>query len=418
MRLRFFIYFFSLTLLAVGCHPAQNRQPEEVPQNPYQFQAGEASTVLTKAEEEMVGGINGFGYNVAKCLAPTLTEGSTVFSPLSAAILLGMREEGAVGETAEEISQVLGFGSQGREQINQFCRNMMVIADHSEDATVSLANAIMLNKGYALKDSYQKATKEYYDAESVTLDFALGSSLDFINKWASDKTNGLIPKLLDELTPNAVAYLMNALYFKAAWQEPFATTKNGVNFTKEDGNTSKVEMMSLTEFFTYAESDDVQKLSLPYQGGAYRMDVVLPREGKTVSEVIGLLGSDAWKELNQSAIKTKVAVSLPSFTTAAHIDLLPVLTSLGVKKAFAGGDYSGISSSDDLSFDMIFQKAKIMVDKKGTEAAAVTVVGTEGAAMPGEELDPVLFRADKPFLYLITEKTTGAVLFIGAYMGD
>lgn len=400
-------------LLTVGCQKTLDYEAK----NPYHFKAEEASTVLTKAEGEMVVGSNTFGYNVAKELIKNTNyrTRSFVFSPLSATILLGMLEEGAEGETAEGIRQVLGFGSDGREQINSFCRNMMVIADNSKSATVNLANAIMLNQGYTLKDSYLKASTEYYDAKCTVLDFSLPSSLEYINNWSAEKTHGLIPKLFDALDPGAAAYLMNALYFKAAWKEPFEKTQPNIEFYKEDGPLCcLVKMMCQTNYFTYAESDAIQKLSLPYKSEAYRMDVVLPREGHTVAETIELLGTDEWHSLDFGAQKTRVEVTFPSFTVAAHIEILSILKALGMNSF---SDFSRIA--DGIYFNDIFQKAKITVDKKGTEAAAVTATGKETDPGPGEvEPDPVIFRADRPFIYLISEKTTGAVLFIGTYMGQ
>ena len=398
-------------LLITGCRKTENQAEE----NPYHFKAEEASTVLTKAEGEMVVGCNTFGYNLVKELVQTTDyrNHSFVFSPLSAAILLGMLEEGAVGETAEGISQVLGFGAQGKDQINNFCRNMIVIADNSKDATVNLANAIMLNQGYTLKDSYLKTSTEYYDAKCAVLDFSQESSLEYINNWAAEKTHGLIPKLFDVLSPGAAAYLMNALYFKAAWNEPFAKTQPFMDFHKEDGSTCMVELMYQTEYFPYAESDAVQKLSLPYNNGAYRMDVLLPCEGYSIAETMELLGTDEWRALASGGKKTRVEVTFPSFTVDTHIELLPLLNALGVKSF---SDFSGIG--DGVRFDGIFQKAKIIVDKKGTEAAAVSTTDMPTDIPPGAvEPDPVVFKADRPFIYLISEKTTGAILFIGTYMG-
>lgn len=412
-RHSFVLLIFFLTVLMAGCQKTKNLPLE----NPYHFMAEEASLELTKAQKEMVVECNNFGFNVANELKadPSYQSHSFVFSPLSAAILLGMTEEGAVGKTAEEISRVLGFGSQGKEQINNFCRDMMVIADNTQDATVRLANAIMVNKGHELKDSYLKVSREYYDAECATLDFSLSSSLDYINNWASEKTNGLIPQLLDELNDSAVAYLMNALYFKAGWNNPFERTKAGVNFAKEDGLIEKVEMMYQMGSFSYSESELAQRLTLPYLNGAYTMAVILPRKGRTVAEVISLWGSDEWKELAGSMRRETVKVSFPSFSTEVHIEFLPILRALGME-SFSSGDFSNISVG--VYFNSIFQKAKINVDQIGTEAAAVTVADMEESGSGAEEQDPVLFEANRPFLYMICEKTTGAILFIGAFMGD
>lgn len=411
----------ALAFLSIECQKNNNPVIADIgnmADNPYHFKAEDASVELTKSEVQMVSGSNSFGYDLAKLILSDLKGGSLVFSPLSVTLVLGMLVEGADDETAEEISRALGFGDKGREQINSFCRNMIVIADHSENTTVKFANAIMLNKGRTMNDGYYKAVTEYYDAKCVSLDFSDETSLDVINKWALEKTNGLIPTILDSINPDAFAYLMDALYFKAAWSTPFKDTESGVKFTKEDGTNSYVEMMYNTDSFYYSQSDAVQVLTLLYDNGAYRLDVLLPQEGKTVMDAINLLGTDDWKTLTSNSQRHDVIVSIPSFSTSSYVDLLSALSSRGIKKAFSNGSFSRLSQ-DNVNFSFIFQKVKINVDKKGTEAAAITITGDDVATDPSLEApEPIVFNADKPFVYLITEKTTGAVLFIGTYTGD
>lgn len=408
----------AVALLVAGCQKSDNQSLGNLADNPYHFKAEEASSTLTKTETEMVYGSNQFGYDMIKWLVEDSNGDSFVFSPLSVTLVLGMLEEGADGETAEEISRALGFGDKGRDEVNSFCRNMIVMADHSQDATVKFANAIMLNKGRTMNDGYLKAVTEYYDAKCVSLDFSQKESLDIINEWASEKTDGLIPTLLDEIDPSAFAYLMDALYFKAAWSTPFSMSENGVKFSREDGTNSTVEMMYSTGYYYYSHSDAVQMLTLLYDNGSYRMDVLLPKEGKTVTDAIRILGTDNFNTLTSNSDLQNVRVSFPSFSTANHIDLKRVLGSLGIEKAFSGGNYSRLSQ-DNVNFNFVFQKAKISVDKKGTEAAAITVVGGDTAADPTIVVpEPIVFSADRPFVYQITERTTGAVLFLGAYMGD
>jgi serpin B len=409
------LFIISFILLLSGC----NKDSKQAGEN-YKFKAEDASHILTKAEEGMVNDNAQFGFDVVKDIAKTEPSQSFVFSPLSATIALSMLEEGAEGETAREIARALGFEKQERTDINNFCRNMMVIANQSKDAIVSFANAILLNKNkrLTLNDSYLKTAIEYYDAECVSLDFSQESTLNHINNWASGKTNGLIPDLLPNINPGADAYLMDALYFKAAWQEPFSRTENDVLFRKEDGTFSKVQMMFNTNYFLYAESDDLQKLTLPYQGNAYSMDILLPRDGKTVQEIIDLLGTDEWSTLASSSEDREVIASVPSFASSSRIELTDILKSLGINKAFSNGDFSRLSP-DDVSFDSAFQRANINVDQAGTEAAAITVIGSDIATPPGlEKPEPVVFQADKPFAYIIKHNNTNTALYIGVYMGD
>lgn len=378
----------------------------------YSFNASAASTTLTKAEEAMVVASNDFGFRIASGIG----DKSFIFSPLSASILLGMLGEGAEGETAAEISRVLGFGDAGRQQVNEFSRNMMVIADKSSEAVVRIANAIILNKGYTLKESYVKAVREYYDAKAVTLDFANPSTLRYINSWASEKTNGLIPELLKEVDPGAFSYLMDALYFKGSWVEEFDEEREEKDFFKEDGSKSKVKMMcARMGHYQYCKTPEAQAVGIDYKGGNYRMSIILPSDGNKVSDVLSALGEGLWEEIVSSFSFTPALIFMPSFETASEVPLKSILQSMGVSHAFSNADFSRMTDYS-VAVDDIFQKAKIKVDKYGTEAAAVTVAVMKETAMPMPE-DPVVFKADHPFIYLITERTTGSILFLGVFAG-
>lgn len=380
----------------------------------YAFKPEDASTTLTKAEEGLVVASNGFGFSIAS----KIEDKSFVFSPLSATILLGMLEEGAEGETAAEISRVLGFGDAGRQQINSFCRNMMVIADKGEDAVVKMANALMLNKNAALKDSYLRVSKEYYDAEAVNLDFSSSKSLDYINGWAREKTNGLIPNLLDRINGGAFAYVMNALYFKAAWHKMFYGSTPDCDFTTVDGKVEKVSMLRQREDFNYVETAEARAVNMLYKGGSYQMTVILPAEGKTTTELLGLLGDGLFDRIRQSWKGTDVRLSIPEFEVSSEIGLKDILKAMGMKKAFDGADFSRMTDAD-IYVEDIFQKAKINVDEKGTEAAAVSVAELPVSSPGTPEVipDPVIFTADRPFVYIVSERSTGAILFVGVFGG-
>jgi serpin B len=327
-----------------------------------------------------------------------------------------MLGEGAEGETAAQISRVLGFGDAGRQQVNEFSRNMMVIADNSSEAVVRIANAIVLNKGYTLKDSFIKAVREYYDAKAVTMDFADPATLRYINGWASEKTNGLIPELLKEVDPGAFSYLMDALYFKGAWTDEFQQWKQDADFFKEDGSTSKVNMInSLIKEYPYCKTPVAQAVALDYKGGNYRMTLVLPSEGNKVSDVLSALGEGLWKDISSALSGTPAIVYMPSFETASDVPLKDILKSMGMTAAFGAADFSRMTDSG-VAVDDIFQKAKIKVDRYGTEAAAVTVAVVKETAFPIMD-EPLKIVADHPFIYLITERTTGALLFVGVFAG-
>ncbi len=383
----------------------------------YAFKPEEASTTLTKAEEELVVASNGFGFSIAS----KIEDKSFIFSPLSATILLGMLEEGAEGETAAEISRVLGFGDAGRQQINSFCRNMMVITDKGEDAVVKMANALMLNEQSILRESYIRVSKEYYDAEAVNLDFASPKSLDYINGWAREKTNGLIPYLLDEINASAFAYVMNALYFKSPWHKMFNRSIPDCDFTTASGKVEKVSMLRQREAFNYVETAEARAVNMLYKGGNYQMTVILPAEGKTTEELLGLLGDGLFDRIRQSWKGTDVRLSIPTFEVSSETGLKDILKAMGMKKAF--DDVADFSRMTDKAVyvEDIFQKTKINVEEKGTEAAAVSVAIIEEVSSPGvppEEIpDPIIFTADRPFVFIVSERSTNAVLFVGVFGG-
>ena len=405
--------FSFLVLIFALASCGRERVPDSIIENnSYSFKAGEASTTLTKAQEAMVVASNDFGFKVAS----RIKEKSFIFSPLSASILLGMLGEGAEGETAAQISRVLGFGDAGRQQVNEFSRNMMVIADNSSEAVVRIANAIVLNKGYTLKDSFIKAVREYYDAKAVTMDFANPATLRYINGWASEKTNGLIPELLKEVDPGAFSYLMDALYFKGAWTDEFQQWKQDADFFKEDGSTSKVNMLnSLIREYPYCKTTVAQAVALDYKGGNYRMTLVLPSEGNNVSDVLSALGEGLWKDISSALSGAPAILYMPSFETASDVPLKDILKSMGMTAAFGAADFSRMTDFS-VAVDDIFQKAKIKVDRYGTEAAAVTVAVVKETAFPIMD-EPLKIVADHPFIYLITERTTGALLFVGVFAG-
>jgi serpin B len=209
---------------------------------------------------------------------------------------------------------------------------------------------------------------------------------------------------------------MDALYFKAAWTREFEFEDENTDFTKEDGSKAKVSMMCapLGEY-QYCKTPEAQAVSLNYKGGNYQMSIVLPSDGHKVADVLKALGEGLWKDMSKAMEFAPVLVYMPSFETASEVPLKEILRSMGITHAFSGADFSRMTDFG-VVVDDIFQKARIKVDRYGTEAAAVTVAIVKETALPIME-EPIHFVADHPFIYLITERTTGALLFIGVFAG-
>ena len=342
-----------------------------------------------------------------------------IISPLSMQFLLGMLLDGARGTTAEEICSVLGYGKGETDAVNEYCLTMLKQLPTLDKKTkLSIASAIFVDDGWPLLKSYKDAVGMYYRAEVENLDFANGpASLRRINGWCSDNTNGLVPKVLDEVDPDMLAYLLNAIYFKSQWKEKFPKSATAdEKFTFADGSTGKVRMMKLAwKSFSYTENDLFKAVRLPYGNGAFSMTVQLPRSGHGTSEIPQYLKKTGVDALMRNMFHCDVDLWLPRFETKYHVNLNEILSAMGMPSAFNGktADFKAMSDYA-LCLSFVQQDAVIKVDEEGTEAAAVSAAGMMKATSvgPGER---VVFHAEHPFIYLITENSTGAVLFAGRY---
>lgn len=372
---------------------------------------------LTRAQMDLVNENNNFAFNLFRQVT---SDKSEIVSPISITYALGMLNNGAAGETQAEINKVLGFEKTGADSINAFCRKMLTEAPTLDKLTkVMIANTIYMNKGYELKSDFINKAKTYYDAEPETRDFADGQTRDVINKWGNDHTKGMIPEVLkeDEFDPTAVSYLLNAIYFKGAWAEKFDKDNTKDEAFKGYSAEKLVPMMHQEHEFNYAETDDCQALCLPYGNLAYRMTILLPKEGKTINDVLKTMTAETWQNYRIMG-RAVVDLKLPRFESESDIKLIDIMSELGMPRAFDPylADFSNFCNVPTF-ISMMKQVARIKLNEEGTEAAAVTVIGMKESSL-GDEPQHVQFFANRPFLYVISEQSTGAIFFIGQYMGD
>ena len=377
-----------------------------------------ADIQLTNTERQLVSDNNDFAFNLFR---NAQNEGSQIISPLSITYALGMLNNGATGQTQQEINIVLGFGDAGTDAINDFCKKMLSQAPTLDKMTkVMIANTIFVNSGlgYVLKPSFVENANTYYDAKPKSRDFKDGRTLDVINQWASDHTEQMIKKALEEneFDPEAVSYLLNTIYFKGEWSMKFnkSETQNEP-FNKGE----KVPMMHQECELSYTDNDTYQSLNLPYGNGAYYMTVMLPHEGKTTDDILNQLNGQSWNNNLHQMYTHIVDVKLPRFETNTDLNLVEIMSRLGMPTAFDPNQ----AHFDDFCnaptyIELMKQVAKIKLDEEGTEAAAVTVTGMTNTSVGEEpELPYAVFHADRSFLYVISEQSTGAIFFIGKYTG-
>lgn len=389
---------------------------------------------LTEEQRGFVNKNTDFSFDLFRAISQ-MPEGkkSSIISPISVTYVLGMLNDGASGNTAKEITSVIGFGEGKTQAVNEFCKKLIEEVPQTDPSvTLEIANTIIGNdyRNVRFESQYESDLRTYYNAEVASLDFSRKSeALAHVNGWCNDKTHGMIPEILNEskLNANALLLLMNAIYFKATWTEKFdpADTRDKT-FTTEGGQTLSLPMMHRKALAQYSENDVCTMLNLPYgSGDKWSMKVLLPREGKTVDDVIASLNAESWQQLRYNGWSPNVDIEMPRFKTTFETDLIEPLSAMGAPTMFMPGvaEFPNICSNykKDIYVFLMKQKAAIEVDEEGTKASAVTVAGLVDSACGPWGIEKPLnvdFHANRPFVYVIQEASTGVIFFLGTYRGE
>lgn len=378
--------------------------------------------ILSDAQRGMVSQNNGFAFDLFR---KTMGMDSRVISPLSVTYLMSMLANGADGDTQQQILHTLGWAGKGGEcptlqDINDYSRMVMEKAGRLDKAvTVDIANYIAVNSHFRVNGTFQKSVERNYQAGVESLDFTSSKTLKRINGWCSDHTRGMIPSIIDQVEPQAVSYLMNAIYFNGTWADKFDAKETRLEpFRGYTRDIKRVNMMHRHDDYFYANGDGFQAVQIPYGNGAFRMTVLLPAEGKAVSEMMASMDGEGFLRLQQSMEKCEVDLKLPRFTTEAEQPLNEVISALGAPLIFTPkADFSQFAGGNFFVSKML-QKAKIEVSEEGTKAAAVTAAIMVMSALQPEMKRNVVFHADHPFAYIISERSTGNIFFMGQYTGE
>jgi serpin B len=372
------------------------------------------SIILSANSAKRVSQDNEFAFDLFKKTLTTSKETNVFISPLSVSIALGMAWNGANGQTRTEMETALKMSGMTVSDINEYYKVMQSTLPSIDPTTkLSIANSLWYRTGFPVKTSFLKVNTDYFNAYVKEMDFSKAWAVDTINNWCSAKTNKMIPSVLTEIPSEIVMYLVNAVYFKGIWRKKFdkANTKEA-NFTNELGNTMKVNMMYQKDTFAYKSDAYAQYLDMPYGNKAFSMTVILPADGKTTSDVLASLTVEKWNSIISYMPTSEVEVYLPRFSNKNNLSLIPPLQSMGMNLAFSdNADFTNIADAN-LLISSIKHVTNIEVTEQGTEAAAVTIIGVGVTSMPIKPPTPV-FNVNKPFLYVIREKSTGVILFIG-----
>ena len=290
---------------------------------------------LTAAQQGMVPPLNEFSLSLFRQLSQQAGERSTVLSPLGVAAVLGMIGEGAESSTLRELTSALGFADAGKDAVTALFRRLLTALPAADDqVSLSMANVAVANSSACtLQDAYCQTLETGYDAAAWSLDFGQPDALRAVNAWVSEHSHGLITSITDELDPKVILSLLNAIYFKAAWSEPFDpnASSGSVFFGEEEQRF--IQMVYRHSEMTYAEQPNGTKaLRLPLAGGRYAMTLVLPPADKSLAACL--------KDIDASWLQSlpfgqyDVEARIPVFTTSADIDLMALLPALGVRRMF------------------------------------------------------------------------------------
>jgi serpin B len=356
-------------------------------------------------------------------------EGNLFFSPYSLSTAMALAYTGAHGATADQMAAAQHWVQSGQAKQPwppaQLAQSLgALIKDQNQrgaqgKAELVVANALWGQKDLAFQADFLHTIEADFGGGLQRVDFVgdAEAARKTINVWVADRTHeriqDLVPKgVLDRMTR---LVLTNAIYFKGAWASPFQKEKTQKRpFTSSSGAAPEVPLMTQTASFPYAEANDLQILEMPYAGAGLSMVILLPRQPAALPEVEKTLCVEKVSGWLQGLKTTEVRVFVPRFTLSSEFSLAETLRSMGVTDAFsAQADFSGMTGSRDLMISAVLHKAFVAVDEEGTEAAAATGVVMKLTSMAPTK--PVIFCANHPFVFLIRDRVSGAILFAGRF---
>ena len=371
---------------------------------------------LTSIEKKVVSSSNKFGLNLFNEINQTDKEKNVFISPLSVSLALGMTMNGTNGETYDEMRTTLQFSNLTNEEINNSYKTLIETLYNADPKVVfKSANSIWYRNEMTFEESFFDLSLKYFSALVSGLDFTDPTSVDVINNWVKQSTNNKIEKILDSISPEAVMYLINAIYFNGTWKYEFDKEKTDVEtFNLINGGTINAEMMVQTNDFNYYSDENLQAVELPYGEGNFSMVVILPRENLSINEFADGITEDNLKLWLDSLSQQKGTMWLPKFKIEYESELKDYLVSLGMRLPFGSdADFSNLyKGPEQLFISTVFHKTFIDVNEEGTEAAAVTLVGVETTSVGGGE-NIFYMKVNRPFIFLIREENSGCILFMG-----
>ncbi len=356
---------------------------------------------------------NNFAFKFFKEVIEHSAEPNTTVSPLSASMCLSLIANATAGDTQQEIVSALGFDSSELDALNNLNYKLaQSLSAVDRKCKVSLANSVWMDNSISTKQDFTNRVSASYGAEFFVENLSSQDAMFKINRWASDKTSGTIQQFLDAPLVDTRVALINALYFKGGWSKKF-DKENTVErtFNNLSGVKSDVPMMKGDMYVGAThDSDGADWVRLAYGSKAFEMILILPDENVSLKDYLKLLDENTFNTMTGSLKSYKGTVVLPKFDICCEMVLNSLLSSLGINRIFSNGDFSPLS--DDISqLDNVLQKTHIIVDEEGSEMSSVT--GNTDPVSPGA-VEKAEFVFDRPFAFIIHERSSDAILFMGS----
>lgn len=374
--------------------------------------------VLNVFDSAIVERTNDFGFNLYKNLANS--DENIMISPVSVSLALEMAYNGAEGKTREDMAKALNIQGIEVEALNKNNQALLYFLRTADPAiSLDIANSIWMHHEFEFSQVFLNTVTQSYQAEAKTVDFSDPKAADTINKWVKAETQGAIEKMVvPPIDPQTIMFLMNAVYFKGAWTDPFEKEATSDQlFIKSDQETVRVPMMFKNASFDYFKGVNFEAVRLPYgEEEAMAMVLFLPDEDlnlKAFEQELNQKNYSDWLALFE---KKEGTVILPKFKIDYEANLNQALSDLGMATAFEEdqSDFSNMlaeGAKDQIMISQVKHKTFIEVDEVGTEAAAATSVEMSLTSMPINDFE---LKFDRPFFYAIQDSQTGSIVFMGS----
>lgn len=396
--------FGPIILSAIFIFPSCKKDNKSIdPIDNYNFSDTKSISIINNC--------NDFGFSLFKYLYTSRTDSNVMLSPVSVALALGMTYNGTAGTTRQAFETTLCLSGLSQHDVNRVYSNLMnhlLIAD--PNLLVAIANSIWYRNTFSVEQMFLDTNHFYYNAAINPLDFSDPGAKDIINSWVAAQTRNKIPEIINQITPDDMMFLINAVYFKGSWKYRFDPTQTtAMSFDLGNGTNVNANMMFQEDTFPEFQNNIFSAIELPYTLNKFSMIIMLPKSGKTINDIITNLSSQNWNDWLNSFAERDMKVYLPRFKFATDKTLNAALSALGMGIAFTdGADFSGINPNVGLQITEVKHKTYIEVNEEGTEAAAVISIGIGTTSLPDNQ-----FMANHPFLFAIKDNKSEAVVFIG-----